>query len=109
MQLHVARLCLDCQEIHAATHCPICTSASFVPLSKWVPVQERRIRPREASEETAAAFKRLLEPTPAQARSKWPAGAAALVATLGVGGWLWSRAARSRSASARPAGDPNPK
>src|SRR4051794_30526557 len=108
MQLHIARLCLDCQEVHAAARCPVCTSASFVPLSKWVPVQERRARPRDASDETAEALKRLLESKPVQARSKWPAGAAALVATLSVGGWLWRRAARSRSVTTRPAGDPGP-
>src|SRR6476619_6138667 len=100
MQLHVARLCLDCQEIHAAADCPVCTSASFVPLSRWIPAQERRSRPRQPTDEAADALRRLLESRPAQARSKWPTRAAAVVATLGVGGWLWRRAAQSRSQAA---------
>lgn len=106
MQLHVARLCLDCQEVHAATHCPVCTSATFVPLSRWIPAQERRVRPRQATDEAADALKRLLTPETTASRSKWPGRAAAVVATLSVGGWLWRRAARSRAQSAASAGDP---
>jgi hypothetical protein len=100
MQLHVARLCLDCQEVHSETHCPVCTSASFAPLSRWIPAQERRIRPRETTDEAADALKRLLESKPGQVRSKWPARTAAVVATLGIGGWLWRRATRPRPPSA---------
>jgi hypothetical protein len=100
MQLHVARLCLDCQEVHAEAHCPVCTSASFAPLSRWIPAQERRIRPRGTTDEAADALKRLLESKPTQARSKWPGRTAAVVATLGIGGWLWRRATRPRPSPA---------
>jgi len=44
MQLHVARLCLDCQEVHAETRCPVCASESFAALSRWIPAPERRAR-----------------------------------------------------------------
>lgn len=42
MQLRVARLCLDCEELHSDKSCPRCASESFVFLSSWLPVEERR-------------------------------------------------------------------
>ena len=42
MQLRIARLCLDCEEVHDGQSCPICASESFAYLTRWVPVQERR-------------------------------------------------------------------
>jgi len=48
MQLHVARLCLDCQEIHDGQTCPICGSESFAFISRWIPAPERRVKPRPA-------------------------------------------------------------
>jgi hypothetical protein len=46
MQLRVARLCLDCEEIHDSQQCPVCASETFAFLARWVPVPERRSRPR---------------------------------------------------------------
>ena len=42
MQLRVARLCLDCEELHADKRCPRCASASYAFLTQWVPCEERR-------------------------------------------------------------------
>ena len=42
MQLRVARLCLDCEELFVGDVCPICASERFAFLSKWLPVEERR-------------------------------------------------------------------
>jgi len=42
MQLRVARLCLDCEELHTADVCPICASQSYSFLSTWLPSEERR-------------------------------------------------------------------
>jgi hypothetical protein len=42
MQLRVARLCLDCEEVHVADVCPICASRSYAFLSTWLPSEERR-------------------------------------------------------------------
>jgi hypothetical protein len=53
MQLRVARLCLDCEDIHDAQQCPVCASETFVYLSKWVPAPERRSNPRKSLPETA--------------------------------------------------------
>jgi hypothetical protein len=49
MQLRVARLCLDCEEVHDDYRCPICASDHFTYLTRWVPAPERRERPRPAA------------------------------------------------------------
>jgi hypothetical protein len=97
MQLHAARLCLDCQEIHAATRCPACSSETFAPLSRWIPVEERRARPRSPDAEDAVeTYRRLLNAnTEVKTGSRWPRRIAFAVAAAGVGGWLWNRPRRS--------------
>ena len=42
MQLRVARLCLDCEELHTDNACPRCASESYAFLSSWLHVEERR-------------------------------------------------------------------
>src|SRR5262249_29165612 len=42
MQLRVARLCLDCEELHTENACPRCASESYAFLSNWLHVEERR-------------------------------------------------------------------
>src|SRR5215468_8423 len=42
MQLRVARLCLDCEELHTDNACPRCASESYAFLSNWLHVEERR-------------------------------------------------------------------
>jgi hypothetical protein len=42
MQLRVARLCLDCEELHTDNACPRCASESYAFLTKWLPSEERR-------------------------------------------------------------------
>ena len=96
MQLHVARLCLDCQEIHAAERCPACSSETFAPVSRWIPAQERRARPRvPQSEDVAETYRQLLKPDLDVKRSPvWPKRIAFVVAAASVGGWLWKRPKR---------------
>jgi hypothetical protein len=89
MQLNVARLCLECEEVHEAWTCPRCTSETFAYLSRWIPVPERRARPR--SEETQP--KRVVvaaENKPVPSRGRW-LKRGALLAVVGLGGWLWSQ------------------
>lgn len=69
MQLLVARLCLDCDEIHDQQMCPLCSSESFAYISRWVPAPERRTQPRTQphqppSHETADIYRQLLDPKP---------------------------------------------
>ena len=42
MQLRVARLCLDCEELFVGDTCPVCASDRSAFLSTWLPVEERR-------------------------------------------------------------------
>jgi hypothetical protein len=37
MRLAVARLCLDCEEVHERDTCPVCGSETFAFLKRWVP------------------------------------------------------------------------
>jgi hypothetical protein len=46
MQLRMARLCLDCEEVHDEYRCPVCASDHFTYLTRWVPAPERRQQPR---------------------------------------------------------------
>ena len=87
MQLRNARLCLNCEEIHAAAHCPVCASESFAYVSKWIPPEERRQEPRPAQS----------GPRPVQgARSdqsspgmRWVRRGAAGVAVVAASRMLW--------------------
>jgi hypothetical protein len=42
MQLRIARLCLDCEELHVEDRCPVCASEQYAFLSAWLPSEERR-------------------------------------------------------------------
>lgn len=42
MQLRVARLCLDCENLHVDDFCPVCASERYAYLSQWLPSEERR-------------------------------------------------------------------
>jgi hypothetical protein len=42
MQLRVARLCIDCEEIHESLQCPVCASEAFEYVTRWVPAREGR-------------------------------------------------------------------
>src|SRR5688572_26295030 len=37
MELDIARLCLNCEEVHDSQHCPKCASETFAYLTRWVP------------------------------------------------------------------------
>src|SRR5512139_3018814 len=64
MQLRMARLCLDCEEVHDEYRCPVCASDHFTYLTRWVPAPERRERPRPAVPPSPEldAYRRLTTP-----------------------------------------------
>jgi hypothetical protein len=78
MQLRSARLCLDCEELHEESQCPICASEAFVFLTRWVPVDDRRGRNRSVPR-TA--------PPPARV-SRLVKGGAVGLAVLATARWL---------------------
>ena len=109
MQLRVARLCLDCEEIHDQRTCPICGSESFAYISRWIPSPEpRKPPPPPESQDTAEVYKQLLEPeTPASPSGKrrWVARSVLGLAAVGIAGWAW----RQKPASAAPPQTPEAK
>ena len=83
MQLRVARLCLDCEEVHDGNHCPVCASEAFAFLSRWVPTPERRTARRPPKAPAAMSPRNTLV-------GVGVLGAAAFALTR------WSRAAKAK-------------
>ena len=91
MQLHTARLCLDCDEVHASQQCPICASETFAYITRWVPAPERRRRPRPTTSPEAEVYNRLVNPeppAPSKGRQLLKQGVIGLTA-VGLVGWVW--------------------
>ena len=98
MQLHTARLCLDCQEVHDGQTCPICSSESFAYISRWIPAPERRVTPRPVEPAPQAElYRQLLNPdrTPPQA-GRWLKRGVFGLAAVSAAAWALKR---------KPAGD----
>ena len=96
MQLRVARLCLDCEELHDAQQCPVCASETFAYLTKWVPAPERRTHSRPAARAAAHTL------SPARVAVGCGVAGAVLFALA-----RWSKRARERleAAASRAAGE----
>ena len=100
MQLRIARLCLDCDEVHDAPACPVCASEAFAYLSRWVPTPERRMRPRPTTSPEAETFKALAG-QPAN-HASWMTRGAVGVTVLGLAGWLWHRRDSEKKKASSP-------
>jgi hypothetical protein len=101
MQLRTARVCLDCEEVHDAQQCPTCASETFAFLTRWVPVPERRQKPRPtelANHEAVETYREMLSPQHSSGWSLIRRGAVGL-AIFGVAGWIWQRNARTDTTS----------
>lgn len=91
MHLREARVCLDCEEIHNTSECPVCASESFAFVSRWVPSQhEHRIKPRATVSPDADTYRRLLvaDAVRPKAVRLLKRGAVGL-AVISLGRWLW--------------------
>lgn len=89
MQLHVARLCLDCNEVHDAQSCPLCGSEAFAFLSRWVPAPERRLRARPTTSPEAEAYRELITPAQDTPRNRLLKGSALGLTMVALAGWAW--------------------
>ena len=98
MQLRVARLCLDCEEIHDQLSCPICSSESFAYITRWIPQVENAARqrptPTPPSREAAETYRELITPTPpASAGRRWAKRSAVVLGAIGLASWAWRQTA----------------
>jgi hypothetical protein len=102
MQLDVARLCLDCDEVHDAQMCPVCSSETFAYISRWIPAPERRHRPRPPEpSEAVDTYRELLSPTaPKAAMPRWLRRGAFGIAAATAVGWAWHRRSSTGSLGA---------
>ena len=90
MQLPIARLCLDCDEVHSAQHCPVCASEAFAYLTRWVPAPERRMRPRPTTSPAADVYRELTSPDPAPpSRGRLLMRSTLGVTAIAVAGRIW--------------------
>ena len=107
MQLHVARLCLDCQEVHDGKTCPICGSESFAYISRWIPAPERRLKPRaaEPAPPQAELYRQLLASDRAEpAAALWLKRGVFGLAAVSAAAWAlkWRAAAEEPGPGRRP-------
>src|SRR3954453_7972559 len=93
MQLRVARLCLDCEEVHDQLTCPLCSSESFAYISRWVPAPERQANPRESSSpQTAEIYRQLLDPNAHKpGTNRWVTRGILGLGVAAIAGWAWRR------------------
>src|SRR5438128_1922238 len=103
MQLRVARLCLNCEEVHDAQQCPMCASESFAFLSRWIPAPERRIKPRAPAPDATDVER--LEALRGLTRGQVLTGSMVGVTAFGIVGWLLRRG-RAKAARAEMASTP---
>jgi hypothetical protein len=101
MHLGVARLCLDCHEVHEYDRCPACTSEAFAFISRWIKVESPAVRePVQAHEASQAtekidSYRQLLQPAANHSRAgKWLRNGGLLVAAGYVARLGWHLANR---------------
>ena len=95
MQLRTARLCLDCEELHEQQQCPICASETFVYLTRWIPVEDRRTRRRPVRPVAA----------PPSNASRWAQRGVIGLAAIAAGRWLWQSSQRAQGSPPDAPGD----
>jgi hypothetical protein len=101
MQLRTARLCIDCEEVHDASRCPVCASETFTYLVRWIPTDDRRRGSAPAKEPAqppapmpgdVEVYRRLTTGEAPQHRGRQLLRKGVVgLAAVGVVGWLWGR------------------
>ena len=109
MQLRIARLCLDCEDVHDGAQCPVCASEAFVFLTRWVPAPEGRLRPKPAPAPDYEVYREMTAaepPPPQRGGRRLLRGLMGLGVVGGVVGALLGAA--GRQAKKRTSEDPTP-
>ena len=103
MQLRLARLCADCEEVHDGQHCPVCASETFAYLSRWVPARAGRPSPGAEAVRGGEHAPRSAVYSPPRARSVTTPGRLAAYGGIGLaifGVAQWIRRGRDKVISA---------
>ena len=116
MHLGVARLCLDCHEVHEYDRCPACTSEAFAFVTRWIKLDTAAV-PRTSSQpagdsaaaEKMATYRQILQPTPSRSRAgTWLRNGSLVIALGYVARWGWHLANQhARVADDKPRKDPS--
>ena len=101
MHLSVARLCLDCQEIHADDRCPVCTSEAFGFITRWVKLdaapRSYSRKDRDAASSKVDDYRQILNPAPERSRAaRWLRKGGLVVAAGVLARWGWQLASEQR-------------
>jgi len=109
MHLSVARLCLDCQEIHDQDRCPVCTSEAFGFMTRWLKVDEgqsqKAIAPQRATQSSKIeTYRQILQPPARRSKTgRWLRNGGLAFAVGYLARWGWQVASqRSPSPARRP-------
>lgn len=114
MRLDVARLCLDCEEIHEEQVCPRCGSEAFAFLTRWIepsteprlqrPARQRAVELERspASAEQVEVYRQLLSGEPPRRRGLLAKSLLGLAA-FGLAGWVY-RAAKAGTGNGQEEG-----
>ena len=101
MHLGVARLCLDCHEVHEGDRCPACTSEAFAYITRWIKLEGTTLGTPLQRHNTSAevekidTYRQILQPTQSGSRAgKWLRNGSLLVAVGYVARWGWQIASR---------------
>jgi hypothetical protein len=98
MRLPVARLCLDCEEVHENDECPVCGAETFAFLTRWI-TPTGKIPPETAvpptrsdlqrRAERADAYRQLLNPDRSSGRARLFKGGLFGVAAVAMARLAW--------------------
>ena len=99
MKLGVARLCLDCDEVHDQERCPTCASEVFAFLTRWVPRSNGRLaQPARPSPERPEleAYRQITGIERNGGKGRLFVRSVLGLGVLGIAGWLWRRTATGK-------------
>ena len=94
MHLSVARLCLDCHEIHDQDRCPVCTSEAFGFMTRWIdveaPSRPDAPQPKPPASPRLESYRRILNgPKPPSTAARWLRNGGVLVVAGYLARWGW--------------------
>ncbi len=106
MHLGVARLCLDCQEVHDQDRCPACTSESFAFITRWIKLegppeaQPRTDRQKPSAEAKVDTYRQILHPSQRRTRAgTWLRNGGLLIAVGYCARSMWQRGSREKQST----------